>query len=268
MNSLLGSFDETLSSVERLRGSLAKSTTKQVSAREERSLVKATCLAWFNAHRSKLALLHGDTLFKTIDGVFGNLLESSDRATSRSRYKNDLKALKGNLVRLRSQAVLLPDVPDKVPHTSPAPDFSKLISDPRMQDILLRRWTETQKCLSAGAYLAATVMMGSLLEALLLARVNGLIDKAPVFSSKCAPKNPKTGKTQPLQEWTLNSYIDVAHDLGWIRGSGRDVSKVLRDYRNFVHPEKEFTHRIVIEQGDAQMFWAIFTQLSEQIVNP
>jgi len=135
-----------------------------------------------------------------------------------------------------------------------------------MQAILVRRWSETQKCLDAGAYLAATVIMGSLLEALLLARVNKLSDKTPVFNSNKAPKNPKTGKVRPLQEWTLNSFIDVAHELGWIRRSARDVGVVLRDYRNFIHPEKEFRHGISVDEDDANMFWVIFTQLSGQII--
>lgn len=262
----IDSIDAALSSVVRLRRSLAKGKAKQVSAREEQSNVKAACLAWFNAHRASLIALHSDTLFQSIDRSFQDLLEFTGRATSRCRYKDELKHLKNDLVRLRSQAVVLtPTQPIGEAEMGP-PDFSRLIAEPRMQSILERRWEETRRCMQAGAYLAATVLMGSLLEALLLARTNALADKSPVFTSKCAPKDPKTGKTRPQQEWTLNAYIDVAHDLKWIRRSARDVGVVLRDYRNYVHPEKEFTHGVTVEKTDAQMFWAVFTQLSEQII--
>ena len=266
MTTHLDPIDEALSSAERLRRSLASGRSKQVSGREEQSNVKATCLAWFNKHRPSLASLHDDMLFQTVDRSFQDLLEFCGRAISRSRYKSELKQLKRNLVVLRSQAVVAGSSHSNAASSAGPPDFSPLITDPRMQDILLRRWDETQKCMGAGAYLAATVLMGSLLEALLLARVNSLIDKSLVFTSKCAPKEPKTGKTKPLQEWTLNAYIDVAHDLGWIRRAARDVGVILRDYRNFIHPEKEFTHGITLDESDAQMFWAVFTQLSEQII--
>lgn len=268
MTAALDAIDEILSSVDKLRRVLRKKKTKQVTASEERTIVKATCFAWFKKHRPVLNGIHENVGLQTVDGSFQELLECSDRATSRTRYRDELKVLRTNLVRMRSQIALLGETANVgCPESTPPPDFSKLIADPRMQDILKRRWSETQKCIVAKAYLAATVIMGSLLEALLLARVNRLPDRSPVFGSRCAPRNAKTGKTRPLQEWTLNSYIDVAHDLGWIRKAARDVGVVLRDYRNFIHPEKEFTHGITVDENDARMFWAIFTQLSEQIIN-
>ncbi len=267
MKSAIDVIDESLSSVSRLRQTLAKGRAKQVSGHEEQSNVKATCLSWFNAHRSTLASLHEHVVFQAIDRSFQDLLEFSGRATSRSKYKSELKHLKSNLVRLRSHVAIAPSRESETERECRPPEFAKLIADKGMQSILLRRWDETEKCMNAGAYLAATVLMGSLLEALLLARINALNDKSTVFQSKCAPTNPKTGKAKPLQEWTLNSYIDVAHDLKWIRRAGRDVGVVLRDYRNFIHPEKEFTHGVTVDESDARIFWAIFAQLSEQIVS-
>ncbi|MDI6449355.1 hypothetical protein [Anaerobaca lacustris] len=266
MGAALGSLDEILSSVDRLRRSITKKKSKQVTASEERTVVKAVSLSWFNTHRPILMALHDDALLQGVDRSFQDILESSDRATSRTRYGHELKVLRTNLLHLRSQAALLGNAADATALTTAcAPDFSKLISDTGMQQILVRRWAESQKCLAGQAYLAATVMMGSLLEALLLARMNRLTEKSPAFGSKCAPKD-KSGKTRPLQEWTLSSFIDVAHDLGWIRKAARDVGVVLRDYRNFIHPEKEFTHGVTLEENDARMFWVIFTQLCEQIV--
>ena len=107
--------------------------------------------------------------------------------------------------------------------------------------------------------------MGAILEALLLARINKMADKSSVFSSKCAPKD-KGGKTRPLQEWTLNSYIDVAHDLRWIGKASRDIGIVLRDYRNFIHPEKELSQGISVSEPDCRMFGAILVALAEEII--
>src|SRR6266508_3631639 len=56
------------------------------------------------------------------------------------------------------------------------------------------------------------------------------------------PIDQRTKKPLPLPEWTLRPYIDVAHEICWITRSGKDVAAVLRDYRNYVHPEKQRSH--------------------------
>jgi len=108
--------------------------------------------------------------------------------------------------------------------------------------------------------------MGGLLEALFLAQVNRLQDKGPVFKAKAAPKDPKTSKTLPLNEWTLNSYIDVGAELNWITKPTKEVGIVLRNYRNFIHPERELSTGITLVPEDARMFWSVFTQLAQQII--
>jgi len=45
---------------------------------------------------------------------------------------------------------------------------------------------------------------------------------------------------------SLAAYLDVGHELKWITRSGKDVGVVLRDYRNYVHPEKERAHAVVL----------------------
>ena len=64
-----------------------------------------------------------------------------------------------------------------------------------------------------------------------------------MFTPSKAPKD-KAGKPKPLKEWGLKDYLDVANELGWIRQSAKDVGQVLRDYRNYLHPEKELSHGV------------------------
>jgi hypothetical protein len=260
-------LDEAITSVERLRKSLSKSKTKQVTARDEQAVIKATMLAWFNKCLPLRKALSGDGLLQANDSQHQSILEAAEKATVRTRYLSELKMLKSSLVQLRSHVLALTTSGSLLSSDNPTPpEFSRLISDLNMQAILNRRWKETWGCLSVGAYLSSTVMMGAILEALLLARVNKLTDKSVVFNSKCAPRNKDTGKTRPLQEWTLNSYIDVAHDLGWIGKASRDIGIVLRDYRNFIHPEKELSQGVTVGEADCRMFGAILEVLSEQII--
>jgi hypothetical protein len=147
----------------------------------------------------------------------------------------------------------------------PRAQFGSLISDPKMLGILERQWTETLACQRVGADLAATVMLGGLLEALFLARINRLKNAAPVFTAPAAPKD-KNGKTRPLKEWGLKDYLDVAKELGWIRQSAKDVGQVLRDYRNYIHPEKELSHGITVVAEDTAMFVNVLSSIAEQII--
>ena len=92
------------------------------------------------------------------------------------------------------------------PSAESPPVFTALAADPAMQAILTRRWNEVQQCIAAGAHLAATVMMGGLMETLLLARINAMSDKAPVYTAKNAARD-KAGKTLPLQDWKLLNMV-------------------------------------------------------------
>lgn len=267
MNDSQIAIDEAIAQIEVLRKTLKKGTTLQVRATQERAIIKATSLAWFNNLRPKLAGSFDEENLHSTDHVYNHILVASEKATVRSDYVEKLKILKGNLVGLRSQSILKPFSLAKNNNSSDLPpDFSTLIADGQMQNILRRRWIECIDCINAGAPLAATVMMGGLLEALLLARVNHEPNKALVFKANTAPKDKTTGQTLSLKDWGLRNYIDVAHELGWISQSAKDISAVLRDYRNYVHPYKEMSHGITLEKSDAPILWEVSKSITAQIL--
>jgi hypothetical protein len=114
--------------------------------------------------------------------------------------------------------------------------------------------------------LAAIVMMGGLLEALFVARANKMPVKDPLINATSAPKDKSTGKTLNYQEWMLDSYIKVAHELKWISESAKDVADVLKEYRNYIHPEKEWRHGVVLALNDSSMFWQVTKALIRQLL--
>jgi hypothetical protein len=242
--------------------------SKQVSSSDEKQAIKATALAWFNNHRPALVSVLGDEHLKHLDTEYRNLLEAAGRATLRTRYAATLKRIKAALRQLESDQIITLSAAASRNHqlsSDSPPKFTALISDSKMQTILARRWQECVTCIEAGAPLAATVMMGGILEGLLLAKINQLPDKSPVFKATAAPKD-KAGKPLKLNEWGLKNYIDVAHELVWISRTTKDIGEVVRDYRNYIHPQKEFSHNISLSPDDARLMWESAKNIIRQIL--
>lgn len=258
-------IEAAVADLDRLRRVLGRSSSQQVRNVDERAVAKATALAWFNNHREAVANRLSDDDLLPIDQEFKTILVATDRSAARTTYKGALARVRKTLVAARA-SVLMPASAVPGPTPDAPPQFATLVADPAMQTILNRRWTECANCLAASAPLAATVMMGGLVEALLLAKVNSQPSLAPVFTSKTAPKDRKSGSTLPLSEWTLKNYIDVAHELKWISQSARDIGNVLRDYRNYIHPQKELSHGVALSPGDATLFWEIVKNISRQLL--
>ena len=255
-------LQEATDGAERLLRLLRKNKTAQVKSKEEQQLVKATTLAWFNNQRGNLVGVNHD-LFKAVEAEYSALFECAARATSREKYLSIIKNLKSALLNLQSNTL---SNPPQGEGRHVKPDFSPLVPDAQMRSVLENRWDEIAKCLVCEAPLAATIMMGGLLETLFLAQVNKTADKSLIFKAKTAPKNPKTKKVLPLNEWTLNTYIEVGAELGWITKPAKEIGIVLRNYRNFIHPERELSTGITLTPDDAQMFWSVSTQLTQQIL--
>ena len=257
------SIDEAITQIETLIKVIKKSKSIQISNADERSIIKATAMSWFQNVRPKLNITEIQLL--EIDNSYKILLEASDKNVRRSKCLSEIKNLRAKIIKLRSDNILTITIHNAT-NTDKPPDFSVLIKDGRMKDILTRRWDECLKCIEVNAPLSSLVMMGGMLEAILLAKINSNNDKSKIFKARTAPIDKKTSKVYLLQEWTLRNYIDVAHELNWISQSTKDVGEVLRDYRNYIHPYKEYSHGIIINKSDSELFWQITKSIINQLL--
>lgn len=243
-----------------------KDKSSQVRSKEEREYLSAIAYSW-KKHASAIMGAIPQLNLSEIDVQYSAILECTAKNAARTTYLSALKSAKGALIKLRSSVYTSRPTQSSIKTDDEVPDFTPLASDKEMRNILIRRWEECKKCMNVEANLAATVMMGGLLEALFLAKANKMIDKSPLFKAKSAPLDPRTKQTLTLKEWTLGPYIDVGHELKWIGKSSKDVAVVLRDYRNYIHPEKERTHGIVLTPEDCKMFWEITKILARQLLS-
>lgn len=256
-------IEQALGEVSRTRAAVKRRTSKQVTKGDEIDELKAIAFAWFQTHKRAILATSPMLNVTYVDNAYSHVIEATGKLSARSTYIRALDAAKAALVALRT-AVLT--APIESSSTSQAPPvFIPLASDPIMQAILSARWDEIQRCMAAKAYLAATVMMGGLLETLLLARINSSTNVAGIYTSRHSPKD-KTGKTYVLGDWKLVHMVDVAHDLAWITKAGKDLGHVLRDFRNYIHPHKQFTDGVIISEEDILMFWEVTKSISRQVL--
>jgi len=136
----------------------------------------------------------------------------------------------------------------------PPPDFLSLQLESGIGQLLANRWTEAQKCVDAKAYLAANIVMGSLLEGLLL----GVCQSFPrdANTCPCAPSD-KEGKVLPFHQWSLSQMIDVAHHLNWLDLDVKKFSHALRDFRNLIHPYEQIVNRADPDADTCNISWLV-----------
>lgn len=258
-------IDDTLSDVDRAIKIARSGKSKQITKADDLDYFKALAYSWFHSRYPQLNRLWANIELEEINDCFTTILNATAKRAARSTYQTSLRNARKQLIETRGKLVSGPS-PTANSNNDAPPDFSHLVADSMMQQILLDRWRECQTCVNAGAYLAATVMMGGLLEALFVAYANRLPDKSAMFAAKSVPMDSQTKKPLQLSQWTLRPYIDVGHELGWITRSGKDVAEVLRDYRNYVHPEKQRSHGITLGRADAEMFWDVTKHIAKQLL--
>lgn len=94
-------------------------------------------------------------------------------------------------------------------------------------------------CLSVGAYKAAQVLAGSILEALLVDHLEGV------------GYQPKGGKN--VVDLTLGELLAGARGKGIIGSTTTDLGSVLKDYRNLIHPGRLFRLQEEVNEHTARI---------------
>ena len=116
------------------------------------------------------------------------------------------------------------------------PNVSRLPVDSAVSEIIRDRLEEVQKCLSVGAHLAVIFLCGSILEGVLLGVA---MDNPERFNrSKSSPKD-QSGTVTKLRNWNLWQLINVACDIGLLKMDSSKFSHILRDFRNYIHPNQQ-----------------------------
>lgn len=144
--------------------------------------------------------------------------------------------------------------------------LDRLRLDGAVLGVIEERIKEITTNLHSGASLSAIIMSGSVLEGILLGTASSNMRR--FNESEISPKDKKTGKVLPFQDWTLSNLIDVAHNIGMLGLDVKKYSHSLRDFRNYIHPFQQMSSGFSPDKDTAEISWqvlkAAITDLSKQ----
>jgi len=219
---------------------ILKIKDRQIKNSSTLQLIKTISQAWFDKYAPSFSQRGCSDLLSELNTFYKDLSTFSYSSTSKKKYLDLCKKIKKTLLVLQREMI---DKPANICFSSDIDNLQNLVQDSVMQKIINDRYDEIKKCVNI-APLSATVMMGGVLEAIFLARINKEENKKNIFNQKSVPIDKQTNKAKNIQEWTLSNFIDVSYEMGWVRRAAKDVGINIMEYRNLIHPEKQLRLKI------------------------
>lgn len=134
------------------------------------------------------------------------------------------------------------------------------IQDADIRDILLRDLKECVIAIATGQTKNATIMAGSIIEALLYAKLTDKCITSYIISTRSGTTN------KALKDMALADLLFVAEQEKLIKPNSIHLSHYVRDYRNFIHPAKEIRSTDNISQENVLIMWSILKRLINELL--
>lgn len=145
-------------------------------------------------------------------------------------------------------------------------NISKLPIESCLHPIIETRMKEIDKCIENKVPLGCIFLCGSVLEGLLSAIA--MKNPAEFNSAKASPKERNSLKVKSFDKWTLENYIAVAYELGYIKEDVKRFSHTVQNFRNYIHPYQQisqnFTPTIDTALLCAQVVKMAINQITER----
>lgn len=119
--------------------------------------------------------------------------------------------------------------------------LDQVVSDPVLATVAQQRLDEADRCRRAEAYIACIIMLGSFLEGVLLDAATSRLSELP----------------KPAKDASLFDVIKWARDNNWIQLDAHLGSELIRQHRNFVHPDLQRREGAPPDKDTIEMCWPI-----------
>lgn len=132
------------------------------------------------------------------------------------------------------------------------------ISDTAMREILSRDLFECALAIVSGQDKMATIMCGSISEALIMQKITGKqIEKYDISEIS----RHQQAEKYPIRNMGLNELLYVADQLKILDKNAYHLGHYIRDYRNVVHPAKEIRMKEQITHDNVLIMWSVLKRL-------
>ena len=142
---------------------------------------------------------------------------------------------------------LISDMLRKCPDEFPSANTSELefIEETDLRHSLRNDLSAISRALTNNEWKAATVLAGSVLEALLLWTLNK--DRPQAIATRHA----KLKKLRSMESWDLLDYIEAAVELQVIKERTANQARLAKDFRNLIHPGRSVRLGEICNRGTA-----------------
>ncbi|MFB8761224.1 hypothetical protein [Nocardiopsis alba] len=142
-----------------------------------------------------------------------------------------------------------------------------LVNDKRTATTLVRRVEETRICEQNGAYTMAVIGIGSLVEGLLLSVL--MQSEGNTWTDHF---NKRRGNPITADQVSLAPLIDVMHKQGLIQHDAKRFLHEVRNFRNYIHPNREIMEQPDLDADSVMLCWApvhaVLNDLEQRIGDP
>ena len=137
------------------------------------------------------------------------------------------------------------------------------ISDEVMRDIILRDLKECAFAIVAKQDKLASIMCGSIIEALLMYKISEC-DISKYDISEISKK--KNATNYDVSDMGLNELLFVAHKEKLINTSSFRLAHYVRDYRNIIHPAKEKRIKEEVNHENVLTMWSVLKRILNELL--
>lgn len=161
--------------------------------------------------------------------------------------------------------VMIRRILERCPDT-PVPDKEEdcllFVKDRGYRQRLLVDLQEVQADLNHGQWKSATVLGGSLIEALLL---EALSTRSQQELGQSTHYQQIQDRKPQLEDWNLFDYLKASHETGLIEQDGYDLGIKGKDFRNLIHPGRAQREQIDFSRATALTVRAALEQVIEDL---
>lgn len=189
---------------------------------------------------------------------------ASDIDPQKELYRNNLKMVKASIreqvkEELKTAAKQISmDTLQGIGYTVDLCKKVYLIQDEVLRKIIERDLRECAIAVVAGQDKLATIMCGSIAEALLFYRVS---EKGITKYDVRSDSRRHDASSCPVSEMVLNELLYVALKEGILDRSEHNLGHYLKDYRNMIHPSREVRSTENIDHENVTTMWSVLVRM-------